>query len=301
MDSHHSVTRSPPQICRKIITDAVNQYRSYAAQLHAKKRVLLKLESTAPRSIVQKMTLNVSNVVLNTLPQRAEELCDSFNAIVKTREDELRQVIMQSTEAHIHSLQVLINDLPKTTAERLQDFFMRIHVALVPDDDHDFEDYANNIELPATSQAIVDYRLAIQYLHEVLQRTKYEIITHDIEREWKEEARREAMNAATTMEFDLPQDQLVAQLVKKSISKETAKLNKEINQLRSALNRQVNLKDVKVGSSQRTRKDGGKAGEQPRVSNVKKPIAKAKPKSAKPMPKSKSDKVKTNKPSKRQN
>jgi hypothetical protein len=88
------------------------------------------------------------------------------------------------------------------------------------------------------------------------------------------------------MEFDVPQDQLV----KTSISKETAKLNKEINQLRAALNRQAGLKVLKTGKSNK-KKGGGKTRGQQQGASVKKPKPKSTPKSAskskqKPKPKS---------------
>lgn len=285
MDSSIDLARSPPPFAKQVVANALKRYRDLALQLHAKKRVLSKLGHATPKSLQQKMTLSIPSSVRELHPQKAEELERSFDAVLAQREQDLHAIVQRNVATHVSTLEQLITDVATTATDKLESFFMRIHIELVPDDDNEFHDYVTSPDLPATSVAVADFRLSLQFLHERLTREVYDIRLLLAEREIREEERLEAQHQATSMEFDQPTSELVAQLVQRSIAKETAKLNKEINSLRAQLNGQATPKVAQGGKKKQARPakpsakpaDGGKAAGRPRDGRRKKPEPKAAP------------------------
>lgn len=286
MDSPFATARSPPPFCKQVVQDAVQRYRDLSKQLTSKTRVLAKLRSTVPKSLRQKMTLNVSAVMREHSAQEAEAIEKSFNDVLAAREEELREVVLRSTEAHIATLKRLLDAIPSDAKSKLRDYFMRVHVELFPDDQYEFDEHLDFDDGSSATWAVADCRLAEAFLSEQLAKERYALILQSAEQEMRAEEREQRQTAASTMEFDTPSNELVAQLVKRSIAKETSKLNKEINVLRAQLNQQARPRDAKPGQAKAQRKgkkkqprqDGGRADGQQPAPNAKRHGPKPKPK-----------------------
>ncbi|RHY04828.1 hypothetical protein DYB36_013182 [Aphanomyces astaci] len=80
-----------------------------------------------------------------------------------------------------------------------------------------------------------DYVLSVEFLNSACTKLHYQRLLAATAAEAKAAKKAAAKTAAEAMEVDLPNDLLVAQLVKREIGKSTAVLRKELNQLRASL------------------------------------------------------------------
>jgi hypothetical protein len=278
MDSPASLARSPPQYSKDLVSTASAEYKALLKQIASKTSAIDKLEHKTPKSIQHKIDLKLPQVVRDTRPNQANELQQRFNAAIQASQATMRDVIREAAKTELELLLEARRDFKITYESKLYKYFEKVfgqvRQLVCPDATIEFAPVLSD-EAPALLHlTIMDLNLSLAFLNDSLNKIDYQDILAATLREQRQAERQAQRDAADAMELETSNEVLVAALVKQEVAKKTSTLNKEINQLRAALNASANrpgardgakpkkaLQMTKKTSQQPSRNDGGRARE----------------------------------------
>ena len=280
MDSQASLARSPPQFSKDLVSTAIIDYKGLLKQIASKTRAIDKLEHKAPKSIHHNIDLKLPTALRDKRPNQANELQQRFNTAIQVSQASMRQVILEVAKTELELLLEDRRNFKITYGNKLHDYFGKVFVQVCqlvcPDAIIEFAPILPD-ESPALLHATIDdLNRSVAFLNDTLDRMDYEDLLTTTLREQRQAERQAQRDSADAMELETSNEVLVAALVKQEVAKKTSLLNKEINQLRAALNASANrtgarggatpkkmLHATKTPSQPPSRNDGGKAREQP--------------------------------------
>lgn len=281
MDSPASLARSPPQFSKDLVSTAIADYKGLLKQIASKTRAIDNLDHKTPKSIQHKIDLKLPQAVQDARPNKARELQQRFNAAIEVSQASMRQVILEAAKTELELLLEARRDLKTTYASKLHDYFGKVFVQVrqlvCPDATIQFARVLPD-EAPAVLHTTIDdLNRSVAFLNDSLDRIDYEDVLATTLREQRQAERQAQRDSADVMELETSNEVLVAALVKQEVAKKTSSLNKEINQLRAALNASANRIGARDGAStkkalqmttktsshQPSRNGGGRAREQP--------------------------------------
>jgi hypothetical protein len=270
MDSSN-LNRSPPQFSRDVILEATTAFNDLSKKLQSKRKALAKLADVLPKSVSTQIDLKLSQTLIADLPDTATALQTRFTEAIQLQQETVRSIIIASVQAEIGQLESKLQKLLDATDAKLYDYFKQLfdisHINS-PTSMSFNEAIANNIADPA----VLDYLESRSFLQKKLARLQYEQQAANLYAHIKKKKNDEKKQESIDIEMDTSKDVLVASLVKKSITKETRALRKEVNELRAIINKQKNSKVSLPGKKTSTlqkQKDGERVQEKPKDSNSK--------------------------------
>lgn len=280
MDSQASLARSPPQFSKDLVSTAIVEYKALLKQIASKTRAIDKLEHKTPKSIQHKINLKLPPAVRDARPNQASELQQRFNTAIEASQATMRQVILEAAKTELELLLETRSRFKVTHGSKIYEYFEKVFVQVrqlvCPDATIEFAPVLPDESPALLRTAIDDLNRSVAFLNDSLDRIDYEDVLATTLREQRQAERQAQRNSADAMELETSNEVLVAALVKQEVAKKTSSLNKEINQLRAALNASANrlgarngantkkvLHTTETPSQQTSRSGGGKAREQP--------------------------------------
>ncbi|RHY25988.1 hypothetical protein DYB32_007958, partial [Aphanomyces invadans] len=248
---HHAATTTTaadrmPQHVLDVIDAAAANYRRLQQRVWNKQRAVERLLQRAPKSLASKSDVHVSKALAAARPAEVEEIRRAFGQARDGGVEAMHRIIGQVASAEATHAQAELGSVRSTTVAAIEDFFRRASLAATSDTAPSGVDPStttiNRGEAPAGDAGglhplfFTMMSASISLLDSKIQDAELSFAMSLATKAIKAEAAAAKKAAAAAMEVDTPNDVMVADLVKREITKSTAALRKEVNQLRAALN-----------------------------------------------------------------
>jgi hypothetical protein len=263
MDSLNLENRRPPQFAKRIVQQFINQYKHLTTMINKKNKAATKLNDKIPKSIQNNISFNLPQIVVQHASSQAFQLKEEFDNITLQSQLQLKSVIQKSVDLELQIYKKQLEHLHENTIKEIYTYFQHSFQSQHPDNSFDQEVRSTT----TTSLAVFDYRTTINFLNAKYSELKYHgmIEQYDMELQDAQAAAKRA--SAINIEMDTTDSTLVAELVKREISKKVGSMKKEINSLKASLNKCASNKGAVTGAQTlpkrkpKKQKDGEKAPE----------------------------------------
>ena len=263
MDSLNLENRRPPRFAKKVIQQFINHYNYLTTMINKKNMAAAKLNDKIPKSIQNNIAFNLPKIVLQHASSQVPQLKQEFDNITLQSQLQLKSVIQKSVDLELQIYKTQLENLYENTTKEIHHYFQHVFQSQHPDDSFNQAIHSTT----TTSLAVFDYRATINFLNAKYAELKYQgiIDQYDMELQAAQAAAKRA--AAINIEMDTTDSTLVAELVKREISKKVGSMKKEINSLKASLNKCASNKGATAGAQtlpkrkSKKQKDGEKAQE----------------------------------------